>query len=435
MRISSTYPEIETNSAEFKDIYQIEEFYPKDELWPYEIQACILDEIKTDLPLYVYPSGMLSYIDIENKVLDLLNINQFELKIYQQKCYILQRHIIHYIFNLPQRVRLIEQSICTTPSMSTDKISGRINWPQTVKAGLISPRQFKMFFIYSNNKTYETAGNRVLHKTIETLYNITQDIIQYFNFSTENNGWFSLIVKANFILKSITVNLRNRFPRSIPSLNDYIKTLNHKRAFYRTTAELGLEIKNIEIPEFLFRNWTNFFVTIPENLDKLFEIYVLLRIIKGISTRFGIQPILFLQGAKSNRFIALLRYEDNQIFVYYQKNPIKSSLYTKTCKKYGLTHSKKSPDIYIQILKGGLQKNVLIEVKRTKNLNYIRSSIYKVLGYLSDFSSNQNLHPFLVLWSLPDTKIKEACDQEYIPIIQFSNIERLVDSLVEIIQA
>lgn len=81
--------------------------------------------------------------------------------------------------------------------------------------------------------------------------------------------------------------------------------------------------------------------------------------------------------------------------------------------------SLRRPDVIIETD----SKYLLVEVKRTNNMNYIVDSIYKVFGYLSDFEKQfepfQKPKAILVVWK--QIKHVEKSDHEVI-ILSHTNI-------------
>ncbi|MFX0171792.1 MAG: hypothetical protein ACFE9L_07730 [Candidatus Hodarchaeota archaeon] len=416
-------------------LFSQNEHYPEDRIWNPDIQEQILNEIRSDLFVYAFPSAMLHYINIENRILEILNLNQTDLRRYLEKCFLLRSNVIQFVFDLPQNIRSIEHHNDTHLSIETDEISGRINWPATLKASYNTPGYISRYSIHSNSKSYETPGNIILKDCVTTLWFMTTNVIQYFHLtSKESRGWQSTILKMHEILKISQKRILNCVSTNLPTSNDYIKTLKHKKYFYRTAAQVGFEIKDIETPDFLLETWYEFFHTIPENLDKLYEFYILLKITQGISIKLNRQPTLLLQGPRENWFFASFHQYPVSIFIYYQKAPFKSSMYGNTLEKYGLNLKKRIPDICIQIItKNEVKKNFLIEVKRTNDLQYLRASIYKVLGYLSDYSLDRNLYPFLVVWDLPKKNEKYSLDNTFLPLFCFSNLSSLIESIFNLI--
>ncbi|MFX0172013.1 MAG: hypothetical protein ACFE9L_08840 [Candidatus Hodarchaeota archaeon] len=414
---------------------EITEIYPQDRLCNPEIQEMILNEIKSDLFSYAFPSANINYLNLENRLLEIFNLNQNDLRRYLEKCFLLKFDVLSFIFELPQKLRKIERHNDTYLSLNTDKISGRVNWPSTLRACFNSPRYISRYYIHSNRKTYETSANKVLQECVNRLLSISFNIIRYFRLkSRESLGWQSIILEMYDVLKRSQRDIINRIPPTPPTSHDYIKTLKHKKNFYRVAAQVGLALKSIETSNFLLESWTDFYHTISENLDKLYEIYVLLRIIKGISIRLDLQPTLLLQGPRENLFFASFHQYPVSIFIYYQKAPFISSLYRNTLEKYGLNLKKRIPDICIQIItQDNVKNNILIEVKRTEDLQYLRASIYKVLGYLSDYSVEDNLHPFLVIWDLPQKNEKNLTDGTFLSIFCYTNLSELIGSIVKVI--
>ncbi|MBI5653886.1 MAG: hypothetical protein HZC40_26075 [Chloroflexi bacterium] len=143
----------------------------------------------------------------------------------------------------------------------------------------------------------------------------------------------------------------------------------------------------------------------PLNRDTLYEIYVLF-LTNAILERAGwsrdaIRLIGYGKGAVS-------RYKqgNRSLQVYYQTLPnalADNSLYTELLRKYGIDVSLRRPDILLEFEREK-PNFVLVEVKRSRDKNYIVDSIYKIFGYLKDFDKSfvgsSHPHAILVTWEL-----------------------------------
>src|SRR3546814_4400113 len=63
------------------------------------------------------------------------------------------------------------------------------------------------------------------------------------------------------------------------------------------------------------------------------------------------------------------------------------SEYMRVVKGYGIGSTPRRPDISLRHTSGGITTTLFLEMKMSSDLSYGRSSVYKGLGYLRDFSS------------------------------------------------
>lgn len=131
---------------------------------------------------------------------------------------------------------------------------------------------------------------------------------------------------------------------------------------------------------------------VPENCDDLFEVWALLTLVeRHLNEGWKITDAQLIgadTGPRRPRF-TLTRMEDT-VSIYYQIVPAvmaKSSVYKDIFSEYDLTASIRRPDITASLTSADNNRTIIIEVKRTSDKGYITESVYKTLGYLSDFKS------------------------------------------------
>ena len=129
---------------------------------------------------------------------------------------------------------------------------------------------------------------------------------------------------------------------------------------------------------------------VPENCDDLFEVWALLTLVeRHLNEGWQITDAQLIgaeTGPRRPRFT--LSRMDETVSIYYQTVPASmasSSVYKEIFKEYDLTASIRRPDITASINGPYKSQTIIIEVKRTSDKGYITESVYKTLGYLSDF--------------------------------------------------
>ncbi len=131
----------------------------------------------------------------------------------------------------------------------------------------------------------------------------------------------------------------------------------------------------------------------PVSSDDLFELYVLVLTIDVLSKELGFgDPSEYgLVSARRDR-IAHFAADDVTVDLFFDQTP---SSMLKIATAYGrivndykeLKGAERRPDIMLSVEKDGVKKLVLIEVKRTDDDRYASDSVYKMFGYIHDFSS------------------------------------------------
>jgi hypothetical protein len=130
----------------------------------------------------------------------------------------------------------------------------------------------------------------------------------------------------------------------------------------------------------------------PENCDDLFEVWALLTLVeRHLNEGWQITDAQLIgaeTGPRRPRF-TLAKMGDT-VSIYYQIVPTamaKSSVYKDIFNEYDLSASVRRPDITASLSSADVNQTIIIEVKRTSDKGYITDSVYKTLGYLSDFRS------------------------------------------------
>jgi hypothetical protein len=131
-------------------------------------------------------------------------------------------------------------------------------------------------------------------------------------------------------------------------------------------------------------------VLAPLDDDTLYEVWALL----GAATVFdeagwsldvaglvGQAAVPFTYRSPGGRTVARLR------FGHTPAHWRRASRYCTVFDRYGLAGAVRRPDLIVELQRGRRRHHLLVEVKRTRDPQYIADSIYKVLGYLADFAA------------------------------------------------
>lgn len=145
----------------------------------------------------------------------------------------------------------------------------------------------------------------------------------------------------------------------------------------------------------------------PENHDDLFEVWTLL-VLVDLHLREGWElreAVLIGGDASPKRPKFILGKDDAIAEIFYQTLPPemgKSSAYKVIFSEYDLDASMRRPDVTICVKwPSGQVQRTIVEVKRTRDDQYILDSVYKTLGYLSDFKDTVGPNSplaLLVVW-------------------------------------
>jgi hypothetical protein len=139
----------------------------------------------------------------------------------------------------------------------------------------------------------------------------------------------------------------------------------------------------------------------PENQDDLFEFFVLMKVILGLSGAKAWDKISV--GLPMEKAIA--RFEQGELMctVFANTSPSEALPWASTFKwKYnqvftlykGVGYRTRRPDIIVEISKPGMHPlPIIIETKFSEDQAYIRDSVYKTFGYLADFEQLWQYQP------------------------------------------
>ena len=129
----------------------------------------------------------------------------------------------------------------------------------------------------------------------------------------------------------------------------------------------------------------------PEDLDDLFEVWTLLVLVE-IHLRDGweLREALLIGGdASPKRPKFTLEKDGATAELFYQTIPMemgKASAYKSIFSEYDLDASIRRPDVTVRVTwPTGQVQRLIVEVKRSRDQRYILDSVYKTLGYISDF--------------------------------------------------
>jgi hypothetical protein len=129
----------------------------------------------------------------------------------------------------------------------------------------------------------------------------------------------------------------------------------------------------------------------PEDLDDLFEVWTLLGLVE-VHLRQGweLREAILIGGDTSPKRPKFTLDKDGAtVEIFYQTIPTEmgnSSAYKSIFSEYDLDASMRRPDVTVRVTwPTGHVQRLIVEVKRTRDQRYILDSVYKTLGYLSDF--------------------------------------------------
>lgn len=360
------------------------------------------------LQLYFFQGDVL---ETEDKIKSLFEIDDDkDLEMFKAAHFILSSEVSSFIGYLPSLLRNLSHSTYRKDEEMRGRIRGNINWNQTIKTRLSLGYNDKTLFVCSPpNKNYNLEENQLIKFLLKKIIFLKEHYLPFANPSNyefdferidEDKDWYTKVRNCYEVSRRT---LKKVYFDDIDDINKISnkhikKTANHKNFLYskvvfdvyRLYKKLFFEKDNKDILEELI----NQRIITSRDSNKLFELYVLIELVKNITINLHGEPEYNLlydkKGKKENIF--KVSNEKDSILIYYQKTPedlYKNSMYLELCEGYSIGHSVRAPDIILKYENS--KKYRLIEIKNTNNPNYIRDSIYKVMGYLKDFEENSFL--------------------------------------------
>lgn len=172
----------------------------------------------------------------------------------------------------------------------------------------------------------------------------------------------------------------------------------HRLPGYRKAAKIarrrmlrvcgGRDAKWLQILDLLSANWLE-----PINDDDLFELFSMVVVLDVLEHEVGLgAPVSFGLVVRERDYIARFIGRDGSVVrVYFDQSPVSflgigSRYQTLLSLHEGPIGAARRPDVAIVKDDGGKQIALLVEAKRSSDRGYAADSVYKAMGYISDFS-------------------------------------------------
>lgn len=356
---------------------------------------------KDFLQLYFYQGDV---FDINNHIKNFFDIDEEDLDTLKSAHFILSPQVLSFIKVLPLLLRNLSHSTTRIDEEMRGYVRGNINWNKTIKTRLSSGYVDKTLFVCSpQNKNYNLEENQLIKFLLRVIINLKEHHLPFanpanydFDFEKidEDGDWYTKVRTRYEVCKKTLkkVYFDDIDDISRVSFKHLKKTANHKNFLYSNVVFEAYRLyerlfikKDINVLQDLMQKR----IIKSRDSNKLFELYVLSELVKSIpgNSKFN---LLYDKNKNGNEIEVIL---DNEVWatIYYQRTPDdleNISMYKKICKKYSIGCSVRAPDIILKFNEDNRYR--LFEVKNTDNGNYIRDSIYKVMGYLKDFEGEVN---------------------------------------------
>lgn len=416
-----------------------------DGCWSKKNRTDVLGYIEPVLHRFLFREAL---PNLEVPLKNLTGLTDEELNHLKTAHFLLSKEVEELIEELPKLLRNLSHSTHKELVECRGIIRGRIDWNMTFKErfsqGFNDP---SLFVCQPSTKMYDLPENQLLNfilwkiRSLSEKINlqITEDLL---DFETWNN-WQDMIVSRYLKIKKISKNIcfqQISMPSSIKP-KTVQKAYKHRNQSYDKVAECYELYEKLFITndQEVLRKLIKTQTLEPLNNDKLFEVYVLMKLLDFLDKSNGELRLGLLRPGMD--YTAEYISEKVNIFVFYQQIPsdlVESSKYKSIFKFYDLMVRVRAPDIILKIKINNHEYYQIIEVKRTGNRNYIVDSVYKVLGYIRDFEKSlentENPKGLLVVWDGVNITDFDEALKEPVLILKDKNMEKGFSNILNMIE-
>lgn len=394
-----------------------------DELWDSNTKLKIINELKDYLQLYLFKGKGFP----ENGINKLFNLKENELNTLKSVHFLLSTQLNEFIEILPQLMRNLAHSTSKEKVITKGVIRGKIDWNTTFKTrysqGYNNP---SLFVCTPPSKSYDLCENQLLKFVLKKIVYLFEDALSFINLEiNESDNWHEEVklkyFKAKKTLKNVYFNEINDINLINPKTLK--KAFMHRNQFYKKLANLYRLYDDLFISNDIdvLKSIVETQLLKPASDDTLYELYTFFKLVDKLEVKE-----LGLLMPKNN-YAVLGYYGDCEVKIYYQEIPnddFSYSKYKEIFKNYDIDVNLRRPDILIEFN----DSYRIVEVKRTSNPNYIRDSVYKVLGYLNDFNQvkfSKNTPGVIIVWDGINITNRYAFSNEILILTKNEFIDKL----------
>ncbi|HHT10998.1 MAG TPA: hypothetical protein GX009_11885 [Candidatus Atribacteria bacterium] len=412
-----------------------------DGCWKSMDKKAILEFIKPSLYRYFFNEAVPNlHVPLKE-----LGLSDTDINFLKTVHFLLSPEVENLVNELPKLVRNLSHSTQKEVIECRGVVRGRIDWNLTLKErysqGFNDP---SLFICQPATKMYDLPENQLLKFILWKIRSLTEnielsipdEIIE----QEEWRRWVDIIASRYYKVKNIS---RHIYFQQI-SLPRIIKPRTLQKAYRHRNQSYDQAADCYELYEKLFitndqevlHELIESQIFEPLNNDKLFEIYVLIKILNLLEKISGELEIGLLRPGTN--YTARYTSNDLEICIFYQKMPprfIGCSKNKEIFEYYDPNVSLRRPDILLKFKKEDKTFYRIIEVKRTNERGYIVDSVYKVLGYLNDFEKclkpTSNPQGVLVIWDGANIKDMNNALKQPVLILQDKNMEKGLLNILE----
>lgn len=377
----------------------------------------MIQDLKEYLSLYLFKGNV---SNVSYGIETLFQLNADELKAQKAAHFLLSDELNEFIKILPFLMRNLAHSSQKEMIEYKGLIRGKVDWSQTYKRRYANGFDDKSLFVcLPASKSYDLEENQLLKfmlMRIVVLFEKTLSFIKNPDFEIEYeeidadeeenivNNWHDIVSNRYYLVKKALRNVYFNSISDVKSINPKVlrKAKNHRNIYYQRLAALYELYEELFVYDDLdaLKELVEEQLLKPASDDTLFELFIFFSLVDYLPEDNELGLLFY-----GNDYSVKSTIGDVDIRIYYQGVPkqvfSKCTKYKKIFDNYDIGVNLRRPDVLIEIEKDGKKYYRIVEVKRTSNQNYIRDSVYKVLGYLNDFEGipfTHNIPGVITCW-------------------------------------
>ena len=414
----------------------------------------IYDEIREFVHLYLF-SGEISTNDLNIKLEDLFEMDDNDLITLKTVHFLLSDKVRDLIQILPVLLRNLSHSTKKEKEEFRGVVRGRIDWNATLKTRYAKGFNDPSLFVCSPpSKFYDLEENQLLKFVLRKIISLKNNYLDFVNYTkndeenpfdieklSDEKNWYEIVGNnykmAKKTLKKVYFNDISDI--KVPKSKHIRKAFKNRNPLYHRIAEVYLLYEDLFINEDtkVLECLINDRLIRATNPHKLYEIYVFFSLVRALP-----DPDLTVLS-KGYKYFTFDELDDGtEVTIHYQHLPDdlrEASEYKDILDNYDIRNSYRDPDIILEFEKDGIKTFRIVEVKNTSKTDYVRDSLYKVMGYYHDYEKilhnkkktfTDKCPVVLVTWG--GINIKEGCNpfEKDIIILNIDEFEYYLKKLV-----
>jgi len=393
--------------------------------------------------------------------------------------FVLKPDVVAFVEALPERLRNIKTGTETTRTVSRGTISGRIDWPATVKRRYsTNPHDSTLFVCDNRSESYDIAENVVLKRVLAVIYKTLEDCAEYLRSDYEwvTDRWRENLKLVDVMRRTFERNVhvkRIRDPKTYEPTERMLQRAEGARTPLYTEAAALLrayrESREAD-PDAIAELLEETAIT-PDDEETLLELYVLFRFVSTIESLQGDEFTLSTIASDSqavaqmgNGEAEITLYHDNSAsdrglsFVpeNFEKDRMaltRSEMVQRETSKVLSTYFENDdfrrvtgrPDVIVlEIDTDDSREYLITEIKNSTNPQTIRSGIKDTLEYLAFLRHGKEFvfendsayfgsgwNGLLVVQDISESETASLKQQRSIRILQASEVETELRTVLE----